>query len=419
MLRLRRCVDRYTDDTFNRAIAERREARMRVGRVSALVIIMSFAVGPLLAAFGVGARAPRVRIKQTIQGISPESLDRATKGKVVVLEFWATWCAPCIAAIPHLNALVQNSPKDVVFLSVTDEEEDRVRRFLAKHALKGSVALDTDGATTKAFGVHALPTTIIIDGDGVIVARTMPDRVTEEAILRYRRGTPQTTKVAAKKELPAEVPATAPTPILQVEIAPTDLHEDLYSLDSKRGRLSATAIQVRSLFSTATGLNTPRIVGPASLLDRWVSATIQVPAGADFANTILQALSTAFGVRVRRETRDVAVYRLRVSDSKAPALLAATASERKHLSSADGVIAGANFNIAALASELEDALQTSVVDETGLKGNYDWDLTFVPGNAADIVRSVKNQLGLDLIESKAPLEVAVIELNPPAPIERK
>jgi thiol-disulfide isomerase/thioredoxin len=63
------------------------------------------------------------------------------KGKVLVLDFWATWCAPCLASVPHLNTLQSHFSKrdDVIFLSITDENEKKVNNILRLFHFKSFV----------------------------------------------------------------------------------------------------------------------------------------------------------------------------------------------------------------------------------------------------------------------------------------
>src|ERR1700679_2534416 len=91
-----------------------------------------------------GDMPPPLVVSQIIQGPVPKEVSwDKLKGKVVVLEFWATWCGPCIKAIPHLNDLAEQfKGKPVVFISVTSENEDVVRFFLKKHPMKTWVGLD-------------------------------------------------------------------------------------------------------------------------------------------------------------------------------------------------------------------------------------------------------------------------------------
>ena len=88
----------------------------------------------------VGEPAPAIELEGLLH--APEG---DLKGNVVVLEFWATWCGPCIAAIPHLNALTEEfKGKPVRFISVTDEDETKVRKFLEKRTMSSWIGLDTD-----------------------------------------------------------------------------------------------------------------------------------------------------------------------------------------------------------------------------------------------------------------------------------
>src|SRR5262245_54681841 len=90
-------------------------------RVLAAVMVLAVAAvaraeGPL----SVGDPAPKLEVKEFVKGDAVKSFD---KGKVYVVEFWATWCGPCRTSIPHLTEL-QKKHKDVTFIGVSVFERD-------------------------------------------------------------------------------------------------------------------------------------------------------------------------------------------------------------------------------------------------------------------------------------------------------
>jgi thiol-disulfide isomerase/thioredoxin len=92
---------------------------------------------------------------------------------VVVVNFWATWCVPCIQEIPSFNKLHQQfGPKGVVVLGVSTDEEGaaRVRPFLKKHPMDYTVALGAD-AISKQYSLDQLPVTLVFDRSGKQVKR--------------------------------------------------------------------------------------------------------------------------------------------------------------------------------------------------------------------------------------------------------
>ncbi|MCX5795070.1 MAG: TlpA disulfide reductase family protein [Elusimicrobia bacterium] len=105
------------------------------------------------------------------------------RGKLVVVEFWATWCDSCVEEQPHLNALAEKfQGRPVQFLSVTADSESEVRKFLKTHRLAGWIGLDLDGAASEAFGVHGLPHTVILNAQGEVLGETYPELLTAERL---------------------------------------------------------------------------------------------------------------------------------------------------------------------------------------------------------------------------------------------
>ena len=95
------------------------------------------------------------------------------RGKVVFLNFWATWCGPCRAEMPSMESLYKRfKDKDFVMLAVNClEKESAVLDFAEEFELTFPIALDTDGGVSQSFGIQAIPTSFIIDREGNIVAR--------------------------------------------------------------------------------------------------------------------------------------------------------------------------------------------------------------------------------------------------------
>lgn len=90
------------------------------------------------------------------------------KGKVVVINFWATWCPPCIAEMPSFDELYKTYKDEVVFLFVSDEDTQTISSFLSKHDYSFK-AHSPKTAAPDAFEVGAIPRTYVIDKNGQIV----------------------------------------------------------------------------------------------------------------------------------------------------------------------------------------------------------------------------------------------------------
>jgi thiol-disulfide isomerase/thioredoxin len=160
-----------------------RSAPLR-SRLPLIVLCLFLMTGTALAAPGPGDQAPPVVIEELLQGPDGATFDwDSLRGKVVMLEFWATWCKPCVASFPHLNKMVEElAEEEIVFLSISDESRKKVLPFLADKPLKSWVALDTDRSVFKDYGVQGIPYSVIIDRDGKILAATHPASLTTNVL---------------------------------------------------------------------------------------------------------------------------------------------------------------------------------------------------------------------------------------------
>jgi thiol-disulfide isomerase/thioredoxin len=114
----------------------------------------------------IGTEVPDLKLT-TLEGDTIEL--KSLLGKVVVLDFWATWCSPCIRAMPDLIATTGEFPSDDVVLLAVNQEEDAgtIREFLAGRGWQLQVGLD-NGTIARRMQVQSLPQTIVIGPDGKI-----------------------------------------------------------------------------------------------------------------------------------------------------------------------------------------------------------------------------------------------------------
>jgi cytochrome c biogenesis protein CcmG, thiol:disulfide interchange protein DsbE len=119
----------------------------------------------------VGQPAPNFVVEKWL---TPEP-DRT--GKFVLLDFWATWCPPCVEGIPHLNALQKNFAGQLVVIGVSDETEETVRAF-KRFPIEYSSAIDPDHRMILGLGVDSfpMPYTMIIDPRGIVRYQDVPNR---------------------------------------------------------------------------------------------------------------------------------------------------------------------------------------------------------------------------------------------------
>ena len=138
---------------------------------------------PIILTLGLlvtGCSSPSEPSDARIGGRAPDfelnSLDGQTislsdfKGKPVLLNFWASWCGPCVFEMPFLQEIYDEwSNKGLILLTVNiGDSSAKAKEFLQKHNLSLPVLLDTKKAVARRYNITAIPTTFFIDKDGII-----------------------------------------------------------------------------------------------------------------------------------------------------------------------------------------------------------------------------------------------------------
>lgn len=142
---------------------------------------------------------------KTITPFALKTLDGKTlasedwKGKVVLVNFWATWCGPCRAEIPDLVDLQNKYRDQLVIVGISEDEGpvDGVRKFAEQYMVNYPIAMTTDEVNDRFPGITALPTTYFLDRDGQIVQKHVG--------MLHARETEATARLLAGLDVNAEV----------------------------------------------------------------------------------------------------------------------------------------------------------------------------------------------------------------------
>ena len=126
-----------------------------------------------LVSFSNSAKAPNFNLKDQYGVV--HSLENY-KGKVIFLNFWATWCPPCKKEMPDVESIYKEygeNKKDVIILGVNSEKENEVKKFLKDKGYTFPTVIDENSEVMRKYFIQAFPTSFVIDKEGNIYGYVM------------------------------------------------------------------------------------------------------------------------------------------------------------------------------------------------------------------------------------------------------
>jgi len=385
-----------------------------------------FLLGITVTALGqksIGEKSPEIFFKKIVNYEKPGAKLSHFKDKVVLLDFWATWCGPCISAFPKLEGLQHKFGDQLQVITVTDDPEARIERFLDKRKLTLPVVLDEDRTIADIFPHRSIPHLVIIDRKGIVRAITTSSEITEEIVQKVINDEP--VSLREKKDIMDFDPdkLLSGDGDFSYQVTFTRFKEGYPGFSNSRGtgpytgrRIVGVNLSPVTLFEIAwqfppairTLIN---VKEPARL--KWskqnaVCFDLIVPEdlGEKRFEIMKNQLSIYFPYTVKTEEKTRKVKILSGLSRDIPLRKSLPGTKTEYSESGKGMSMKAS-SIDWVSEFLQNRLGIPVVDETGLTGKYDLDLPWFNESPEQIHEELK-KIGLRLSDGERKIKMLVI-----------
>lgn len=388
-----------------------------------LTLLLLLAHHPGFAQLKNGEAVPDIQFSTVLNAPAKTATLSQLKGKIVLIEFWATWCGPCVGAMPHLKQLQQQHAQQLQVITVTDETPKRINQYLTSRPSNLWFAIDSARSLISYFPHRTIPHTILISPDGKLIAQTTPQAVTDQVIDSL--WSQQAVHLPEKTDNPMSVSEVIKTYfnaadilksrfIMQAEVKGTSGVSTTHLNDSifKNRRFTCLNLPLTTLYSIAYG-NFPysRTIdktgsgrgAPVYCLD------LIVPGPKELLPTLQRELASRFDLQAKVEPHLEEVNVLKIANRGKFNRIPRNTSGKRTYASRQGEIDQDAITMTDFADFLENygTDKLIVVDETQNHEKLDIKFSFQPENPQSLT-TILSEMGLTL--TKKPRKVDILLL---------
>ncbi|MES2652346.1 MAG: redoxin family protein [Bacteroidota bacterium] len=342
------------------------------------------------------------------------------KGKLVWIEFWATWCGPCLSAMPHLQKLQAKYKDKLQVITVTDEGDERIKLFLKARPSNLWFAIDTARSLAKMFPHRLIPHSALISPTGKLIAATLPENITASTI----------DSLLSDKEvhLPEKKDNLTVDFIKDYFYAEDTLKTRFLIQPEIKGgpgmmvtfadkpafagrRLTFVNVGIASMYRKAFGdFPYERTLNKTEdKEDKMYCLDIIVKDKKDLIPTLKSELLNRFDLKAKTETQLKDVYVLKIADQTKFNAIARNKSGKRTYFAMHGKIDQESITMKNFADFLESygTYKSMIIDETNTTEKLDIKFSFQPENPESLNKIVKD-MGLSLEKVKRQVEFLVL-----------
>lgn len=379
----------------------------------------------------VGEKSPELIFENLINASQPNMRLSQLKGKIVIIEFWASWCSPCLQAMSYLNQLQKEFPSQIKVVGVNNyDNQSMIQRLSKQRGWALLLASDTAKKLNQIYPHHIIPHTVVIDGQGNVAAITSADQISDSVILRLI-----TNKSIVLKNKDDHVGETSVEKLLE-RFEHTDMSKPVFNLQNNipefngsysqagNGKFSQRRITFINVYPSIL-FNYAYDWSHSRTIDKTNTANFLFPAGTYCLDVILpnpsegelkkfmkSQLAGALNISEKFETRKMRVAVIKKSDSVAITLNQHSLTDsifvkRRNRFHAQGI------RIDQFIKEFLDEwliLGVPCINETGLNEKYDIEFDYTIGVKGALQQAFK-RIGLQYAIEEREVVVMVLEKN--------